>query len=192
MAGEASGSAAAGESSRSGYMTRGGLPRYAGPWLEMGKLQERERWQGFTAQLLQGAIAFELDDLKRSMVEALATPVSSATAATSQRPTWGRALSSVPRSGAPIPADLKHSIISSIDSSKARISSIFADYIKFFTSGTKPMHEGDAMEPGKVPKTLTSSEETSSAGRLSRFQSLGLFIASMLIMRLLALESIVI
>ncbi|KAI5076270.1 hypothetical protein GOP47_0008335 [Adiantum capillus-veneris] len=189
-----SGSHATGDHSRSSghHMLRGGLPRYAEPWMEMGKLRERERWQGFTAQLLKGAIAFELDDLKRRTVEVLSTP-SSAAAVVPQsglRSSFGRPLSSIPRSAPSIPSDLKQNLSTAIDSSKARISSILADYIKFFTSDTKTMHGEDAMVLDKLSPT-SNEEQSLIDNRPKLFQSLGLFFGSMIIMRFLAYGNIV-
>ena len=40
-------------------------------WMEIGRVKERERWQAFTCELLSGAIASELEELKRRVTETL-------------------------------------------------------------------------------------------------------------------------
>eukprot|EP00249_Psilotum_nudum_P027244 c34687_g1_i1 orf=255-737(-) len=48
-----------------------GVPSFAYPWIEYGKLQERERCQGLAFNLLELAIVSELQDLKRGIGETI-------------------------------------------------------------------------------------------------------------------------
>jgi hypothetical protein len=49
----------------------GGIPSFAGPWIELGKLEEREKWQALAVQLVEASVASEFAELKRGVADAL-------------------------------------------------------------------------------------------------------------------------
>ena len=52
-------------------------------WMEIGRVKERERWKAFTCELLSGAIASELNELKHRVAKTLQSlPPSSSTSLT--------------------------------------------------------------------------------------------------------------
>eukprot|EP00250_Pteridium_aquilinum_P000277 c10310_g1_i1 orf=69-581(+) len=144
---------------------RGSLPRYAAPWMEMGKLKEREKWQAFTVQLMQGAIGSELENLKRGMVEAFVVGPTPAPPQTGLRSSTfgalGRPLARVDTSRATVSPELKQQLTASVDSTKAKISSILSDYIKFFAPESTNTDADDAIGLDKPSDPPISNEQVS-------------------------------
>ncbi|KAH7298181.1 hypothetical protein KP509_25G031100 [Ceratopteris richardii] len=128
---------------RPGQGRTGFVPRYAGPWIEMGRLTEREKWQAFTAQLLRDAINAEMDGLKRGVGDSLGRLAGTGNVQYNSQNTsrWfpgGRSSSLAP--------DSKAHVFTSIDASKAKIASLLAEYIDFFTAEQKALdREEDAL-----------------------------------------------
>ncbi|KAI5077888.1 hypothetical protein GOP47_0007712 [Adiantum capillus-veneris] len=82
-----------------GSSGKGGVPYFATPWIELGKLEEREKWQTLAVELVEHSIASELQELKHSLSDPLAR----------------------------LP-ELKQNLASKVDQAQAKISSLVADY----------------------------------------------------------------
>ena len=50
---------------------KSGIPNFATPWIELGKLEEREKWQALAINLVETSITSEFLDLKREVAETL-------------------------------------------------------------------------------------------------------------------------
>ncbi|MCO5552651.1 hypothetical protein L7F22_006167 [Adiantum nelumboides] len=80
-------------------MIKGGVPYFATPWIELGKLEEREKWQTLAVDLVEHSIVSELQELKHSLSDPLAR----------------------------LP-DLKQNLGSKVDQAQAKITSLVAEY----------------------------------------------------------------
>eukprot|EP00250_Pteridium_aquilinum_P003965 c14224_g1_i1 orf=95-532(-) len=81
-----------------------GVPSFAYPWLEMGRLEEREKWQKLAMELMETSICSELADLRGTVTTTLPTRL----------------------------PELKQNINTKVDDAQERISQLIAQYKKFF------------------------------------------------------------
>lgn len=82
-----------------------GVPSFALPWVELGKLEEREKWQTLAIDLIRSSICSELQGLKRNVSDALTR----------------------------LP-DLKQNVGTKVDASQSKISSLIDEYQELFLS----------------------------------------------------------
>eukprot|EP00250_Pteridium_aquilinum_P014103 c21781_g1_i1 orf=143-625(+) len=83
------------------HSAKGGVPYFATPWIELGKLEEREKWQLLAVDLVEHSIVSELQELKYSLSEPL---------------------SRLP--------ELKQNVASKVDQARTKIASLIGEYRK--------------------------------------------------------------
>ncbi|KAI5058530.1 hypothetical protein GOP47_0026700 [Adiantum capillus-veneris] len=118
-----------------------GVPNFAHPWLEMGRLEEREKWQKLAMDLMETSIAAELAYLRGTVTTILP----------------GRLL------------DLKSTLNTKVEDAQSRISQLIAQYKRFFLeerwnedpqSEVLHAHHQEALASQSLPTTAPTCHAT--------------------------------
>ncbi|KAH7372855.1 hypothetical protein KP509_17G025100 [Ceratopteris richardii] len=101
-----------------------GLPLVSLPWMELGRLRERERWQATGIDLLERAVKSEVNKLRQGAISLIPTPTLQARTSfrTGHLPTPEEQKS----------VDLKKFLTERLDACIGKVESIFAQFRKFF------------------------------------------------------------
>ncbi|KAI5078707.1 hypothetical protein GOP47_0006378 [Adiantum capillus-veneris] len=108
---------------RSSKMDARGLPLVVLPWIELGRLRERERWQATGIALLEQAVRKEIGALMREASSLIPTPTLDTHPSARLRPAPPARQESI---------DLKQLLTTQLKASDTNIASIFSQFKQFF------------------------------------------------------------